>query len=99
MPYIQRDGSNKIKGVFNRLQAGYAEEFLDDDDAELLQYYADIMTRQDNLEAQRAFDIAAFPTRNQIKAAIDNASTLAEMKVIVKKMAMALYTLLKNSVD
>lgn len=39
MPYVQRDrDSNQIKGIFNRLQQGYAEEFLDDDNVEVLAY-------------------------------------------------------------
>lgn len=38
MPYIQRNKDGKIKGVFARLQQGYAEEFLPDDDAEVLAY-------------------------------------------------------------
>ncbi len=98
MPYIQRDINSKIKGIFARLQAGYAEEYLADNNAELLQHYADIKTKQDDLEAQRASDIAAFPTRAQIKTAIDNTTWTTAEKTIVKKLAMAVYTLLKNSV-
>ncbi len=50
-------------------------------------------------DEQIAGDIASFPTRDQIKTAIDNAWTDTTQRAIIKKMAMALYTLLKNSVD
>ena len=39
MPYIERDkDTNKVKGVYRQLQKGYAEEFLPDDNAEVLAY-------------------------------------------------------------
>lgn len=38
MPYIERDINGKIKSVFNRLQQGYAGEYLPDDNAEVLVY-------------------------------------------------------------
>ena len=38
MPYVSRDASGNINGVFANLQSGYAEEFLPDDDPELVAY-------------------------------------------------------------
>lgn len=38
MPYIQRDETSKVVGVFANLQPGYAEEELPDDDEEVLSY-------------------------------------------------------------
>lgn len=38
MPYVQRDGNNAVCGVYANLQPGYAEEWLEDDDAEVLAY-------------------------------------------------------------
>ena len=38
MPYIQRDGSNAVCGVYAQPQPGYAEEWLEDDDAEVGAY-------------------------------------------------------------
>lgn len=35
MPYVQRDANGNVVGVFNRLQEGYAEEWLDDDHPDL----------------------------------------------------------------
>lgn len=40
MPYVQRDGASAINGVFANPQPGYAEEFLADDDLELVAYLA-----------------------------------------------------------
>lgn len=40
MPYVSRDGSNVINGLYANLQPGYAEEFLADDNAEVLAYVA-----------------------------------------------------------
>lgn len=38
MPYVQRDENNTVNGVFANLQPGYAEEFLAEDDAEVVAY-------------------------------------------------------------
>jgi hypothetical protein len=38
MPYIQRDGLNAIIGLYANPQEGYAEEFLPDDNAEVIDY-------------------------------------------------------------
>jgi len=38
MPYVQRDGSNNIIGLFANLQPGRAEEFLAEDNAEVIAY-------------------------------------------------------------
>lgn len=38
MPYVSRDGSNNVTGLFARPQPGRATEFLADDDAEVVAY-------------------------------------------------------------
>ena len=38
MPYVQRDENGGVKGLYANLQAGYAGEFLADDDAEVVAY-------------------------------------------------------------
>lgn len=38
MPYVQRDGSNAVCGVYANAQEGYAEEWLEPDDPEVLAY-------------------------------------------------------------
>jgi hypothetical protein len=38
MPYVQRDGSNNVTGLYQVLQAGYAEEFLADNDPAVIAY-------------------------------------------------------------
>lgn len=40
MPWVQRDGSAKINGVYANQQPGYADEFLPDDDAEVIAFLA-----------------------------------------------------------
>lgn len=39
MPYVQRNDQGVITGVYNNLQEGYAEEWLVDDDPEVLNYF------------------------------------------------------------
>lgn len=39
MPYVQRDENNNIIGVFNREQPGFAEEWLEPDDPEIIAFY------------------------------------------------------------
>jgi len=38
MPYVQRDETGAVKGVYANLQEGYAEEFLPDDDQEVVNF-------------------------------------------------------------
>ena len=38
MAYVERDVGNKVKGVYSRPQPGIAEEFLADDDAEIVAF-------------------------------------------------------------
>jgi len=38
MPYVQRDGSNAVCGVYAQRQEGYAEEWLEPDDPEVVAY-------------------------------------------------------------
>lgn len=38
MPFVERTKDGKLTGVYNRLQPGYAEEYLEDDHAEIVAY-------------------------------------------------------------
>jgi hypothetical protein len=38
MPYVSRNDSNAINGMYANLQPGYAEEFLPDDDPEVVAF-------------------------------------------------------------
>jgi hypothetical protein len=40
MPYVQRNGDSAVCGTYANAQPGYAEEWLEDDDAEVLAYLA-----------------------------------------------------------
>lgn len=40
--YVQRDADHKVQGVYSNLQPGYAEEALDDSDAEVTSFFANI---------------------------------------------------------
>lgn len=39
-----------------------------------------------------------FPSRAQVRTAVDNISSLADAKIFIKKLAMVVYTLRQNSV-
>ena len=48
MVYVQRDESNKVKGVFANPQPGYAEEHKPDDDPEVVEFFreTDVTNRE-----------------------------------------------------
>lgn len=48
MPYVERDPSNSIKGLYANAQPGYAEEYLPEDDPEVLAFVAliDVFNQQ-----------------------------------------------------
>ncbi len=78
MPYIQRDQQNKIQGIFHNPQPGLAEEFLPENDLELVAKkaqedadrvkYTEIKTLQsDLLDAIAAGDPPDTTKRNRFK--------------------------------
>ncbi|RWY82392.1 hypothetical protein EHI44_24180 [Rhizobium leguminosarum] len=38
MPYVKRDADGSIDGLLEQLQEGYAEEFLPDDNSEVIEF-------------------------------------------------------------
>jgi hypothetical protein len=38
MPYVSRDGSDSINGLYANLQPGFAEEYLPDNDPEVMAF-------------------------------------------------------------
>lgn len=44
MPYVQRDISNNVMGLYAIAQPGYAEEFLADDNSAVVAYKAKVAT-------------------------------------------------------
>ena len=38
MPFVERDGANKITGAYNRPQPGQAEEFIAENDPEVVAF-------------------------------------------------------------
>jgi hypothetical protein len=38
MPYVSRDGSDSINGLYANLQPGFAEEYLPDDDPDVVAF-------------------------------------------------------------
>lgn len=38
MPYVERDEEGEVKGVFEQLQPGYAEEFVEDASEEMVAF-------------------------------------------------------------
>lgn len=39
MPYVKRDNENKVTSLNARFQTGYAEEFLDEDNPEVVAFH------------------------------------------------------------
>ncbi len=99
MPFIKRDGSNNIQGVYACKQSGYGEEYLAADSVEYLQYIGDEQQASDDLDAQRLADRVSLLTWAQIETAINNAFPDSAQANIVRKLARALYTVITNSVN
>lgn len=72
-------------------------------DAELnviLTEYQTHLTEVENEQQQRVDDIGDnLPNWNQVSASIDNATSVAGLKIIVKKLARVVYWLAKNKKD
>ncbi len=54
---------------------------------------------QDAFDAQVESEKASLPTRAEVKTMVDDIANLADAKVFIKKLAMVVYTLRKNSTD
>ena len=54
MPYIERDQTGKVKGVYHPMQSGYAEEFLPDDHADVIAFRAPKPALPDPMQARLA---------------------------------------------
>ncbi|PCJ56755.1 MAG: hypothetical protein COA65_10175 [Rhodospirillaceae bacterium] len=65
MPYVQRNISNKIIGVFSMPQAKIPKEFLPDDHAELIAFNDPPATVADVKAAAGAKIVAAYPAWKQ----------------------------------
>ena len=68
MPYVQRDDDGNINGIYANLQPGYAEEYLPDNNPEVLAF----------MEAQNAPPPVAADANARIDAGIMAALTTAE---------------------
>jgi len=53
MPYVQRDAQNQITGAYANRQEGYAEDFLPDDDAEVIAFLNPMRQRRAKVDAER----------------------------------------------
>lgn len=62
MPYVQRDRDSEVKGVYNRLQKGYAEEFLPNENAEVLAYLNPVSSPEETQAKQDIENEFAKPT-------------------------------------
>lgn len=100
MPYVGRDGAGKINGRYTNLQQGYAEEWVEDDNAELMEYLNPPATPQQvRAETFRADTGRAAlvnrlrtATPQQIETYFAGRTTLAQLKQdlvdIVKVLAL-----------
>jgi hypothetical protein len=53
MPYVQRSNAVDINGVYALLQSGYAEEFLPDNDPEVVAFFAKMTANPPVLDARQ----------------------------------------------
>ncbi len=97
MPYGERDGKGKIKGLYARPQEGIPKEYLPQDDAEVVAYRNPPPTA---MNIKRAEDIAALGTRAELIQAInDLQGASAPMKAILRKLARVIYNREKGTID
>lgn len=87
MPWVQRDVSNTICGVFANQQSGFADEFLSDTDPAVMAFFAP-KAAMDPLEA---WDIITFKIcfnhENRIRALEGKpAITVAQFKTAIRNM-------------
>lgn len=85
MPFVQRTSAGAITGVYARLQPGIAEEFLPDDNPDVIAFRAPKppadLSDLDNLE--KSLKATVMLTRqyaNAIKAGTYTAKTIADTK-------------------
>ena len=63
MPYVSRDESGSVNGVYANPQPDYAEEYLPDDDPEVLAFLNPPPTRREEADAHLAAGLTVnFPT-------------------------------------
>ena len=88
----------------NAVNAGYnisdiEEKVVTDAEFATLLMTPDVIAAE-AAQAQKAADIVdSLPTWQQVSNAIDEVSTIAGLKVVVKKLARVVYWLAKNKVD
>ena len=106
MPYVQRDDNQKVVGLFAKSQTGYAEEFLADDDKEVLEYLNPTPTAEEVAERERQEAIkgdsglqdmlAKFRSMSPTDFASyieNNVTNLASAKVVLVRMGLMLMLL------
>lgn len=49
MPYVQRNNENQIIGIFSNMQEGYAEEYLDENNNEVIRFQNPLPTNAELL--------------------------------------------------
>ena len=95
MPYISRK-NNKINGLYNIKQPGYAEEFLNDNDLEVIAFRNRLETQ---FGKKKKADIAKLGTRNELITRINIVNSLSRLKNIVLDLAEIIYLRKKNTIE
>lgn len=83
MPYVKRDGANKVDGLFRHPVTGQATEFLSDNDAEVLAFLTDTpITDVDKADYKLTTDPAwkGFIARQAKKEGVSTATLESEIK-------------------
>jgi len=68
MPYVQRDENNNIIGIYANLQDGYAEEFINVHDAQLLPTIEQTRAKMPTLSK---WDVRKILTKVGLRAAVE----------------------------
>lgn len=101
MKFVQRNGQNKVCGVYVRAQPGYAEEELDDDHPDILGYQNPPPT-QDQIDTEAAKQYAKLNalkgmTPAQISTWVDdNVTNLTQAQDAIKTLAIAVSILARR---
>lgn len=83
MPYVSRDESETVNGLYAMLQPGHAEEFLADDDAEVMEFRNPTPTAEQIAEQERKAEIKQDQSRAALLDKLQTAS-LANIETYVR---------------
>jgi hypothetical protein len=90
MPYVERDQSGKIKGLYVIRQAGYAEEYLSDDNPEVLGFLSPFASVPTSISRRQFFQVLAVRdiiTRQEALDAVATGAIPEAMEQLIQMLA------------